>query len=220
MSISVVVAEDDMLVREGVVALLETQEHVEVVAMADSLPALHAAVETHDPDVLMTDIRMPPAHDDEGIRAALELATSRPNLGVVVLSQYDDPDYAVRLLASGTSGRAYLLKERVSDVGQLTDAVEAVAAGGSMVDPKVVQRLVQMKASSKTPLDWLTNRELEVLSAVAEGKDNPSIGRHLSINVRSVEKHINSIFAKLGLSESRGVSKRVAAVLMYLESAG
>lgn len=218
MKIRVVVAEDDILTREGVVALLRTQSNIEVVGTADSFDSALSEVETHEPNVLVTDIRMPPSHTDEGIRIALRLETERPRLGVVILSQYEDPEYAVRLLESGATGRAYLLKERVSDVSQLSTVVAAVADGGSHVDPKVIRRLVSLKSGSKSPLDWLTERELDVLAMIAEGRDNRAIAQLLSINVRSVEKHINSIFAKLGLAENQGISKRVAAVLIYLES--
>lgn len=216
--IRLVVAEDDLLVREGVVALLETQHELEVAATADDYESLLQAVAETEPDVVLTDIRMPPTHTDEGIRAARAIASSRPGTGIVVLSQYDDPSYAIALLDEGTDGRAYVLKERISDVRQLSDVIHAVANGGSHVDSKVVGRLVAGDRPEGSQLAWLTDRESEVLSEIAQGKDNAAIAESLVINVRSVEKHINSIFAKLGLSETAGVSKRVAAVLLYLES--
>ena len=216
----VVVAEDDLLVREGVVALLATQPDIEVVASVADGPSLVEAVARHRPDVVLTDIRMPPSHTDEGIVAAVGLAKDHPEVGVVVLSQYDDPQYAVRLLGDGSAGRGYLLKERVANVDHLMDALRAVASGGSHLDAKVVDRLVAGREDNDSPLRWLTEREREVLGEMAQGKDNKTIAESLSINTRSVEKHINSIFAKLGLSESSGVSKRVAAVLTYLRDAG
>ena len=214
--VRVVVAEDDLLVREGVVALLGAQPDVEVVASVAEGTSLVEAVARHHPDVVLTDIRMPPSHTDEGIVAAMQLANEYPDVGVVVLSQYDDPQYAVRLLGDGSAGRGYLLKERVTDVDHLMHAVRIVASGGSHLDPKVVDRLVAGTGHTTSLLRWLTDRESEVLSEMAQGKDNKTIAESLSINTRSVEKHINSIFAKLGLTESSGVSKRVAAVLTYL----
>lgn len=215
----VVVAEDDMLVREGVVALVNSQDDMEVVGSASDLGSLMEVVDSVRPDVVLTDVRMPPTHSDEGIRAALELGARQPDVGVVVLSQYDDPEYPTRLFAMGTDGRGYLLKERVSDPNQLAAALRAVGLGGSHVDPKVVERMVASRKGDSSPLRWLTERELEVLATIAQGLDNSSIADALGLSVRSIEKHINSIFAKLGLTDAVGVSKRVAAVLVFLEGA-
>jgi DNA-binding NarL/FixJ family response regulator len=218
MTMRVVVAEDDLFVRRGVVALLSTQDDIEIVATADEMDTLLSAVAEHRPDVVLTDIRMPPSHTDEGIRAAITIAHSHPGTGVVVLSQYDDPDYAVRLLQDGSEGRGYLLKERVSDVAHLVEALDKVNTGGSHVDARVIDRLVDAKRSEPSAMKWLTPREREVLAEMAQGRDNATIGSILSINIRSVEKHINSIFAKLGLTGESGISKRVAAVLTYLQA--
>lgn len=214
----VVIAEDDLLVRRGVVALLSTQNDIEIVTTADDMDTLLSAVAEHRPDVVLTDIRMPPSHTDEGIRAAITIARRHPGTGVVVLSQYDDPEYAVRLLEDGSEGRGYLLKERVSDVAHLVEALNKVNEGGSYVDARVIDRLVVARRSEPPGMKWLTPREGEVLAEMAQGKDNATIGNTLSINIRSVEKHINSIFAKLGLAGVDGISKRVAAVLTYLQA--
>ncbi|MDX1447548.1 MAG: response regulator transcription factor [Acidimicrobiia bacterium] len=214
----VVVAEDDLLVRRGIVALLSTQDDIEVVATVADLDSLLAAVAEQHPDVVLTDIRMPPSHTDEGIRAAASIANRHPGVGVVVLSQYDDPEYAVGLLEDGSEGRGYLLKERVSNVAHLVEALDKVNRGGSYVDPRVIDRLVGANRSEPSAIKWLTPREREVLAEMARGSDNATIADTLSINIRSVEKHINSIFAKLGLTEESGISKRVAAVLSYLHA--
>ena len=208
-------AEDDYLVREGVRRLLETQQDLELAAICDDLDSLLAEVDRGRPDVVLTDIRMPPGRSDEGIRAAEALRSSHPDVGVVVLSQYADPRYALRLLAAGSEGRAYLLKERVADLEQLTGAIRAVAEGGSVVDPKVVEALVTARAR-QSPVDELTPREREVLGEMAQGKNNAAIARALFLTERAVEKHINSIFTKLGLKWEADVSRRVKAVLLYL----
>lgn len=212
-----VVAEDSLLVREGIVRLLDALDEVEVVAETADLPGLLQAVEATDPDVVLTDIRMPPTGTDEGIRAAAELRRTHPDVGVVVLSQYAEPAYALELLDQGSEGRAYLLKERVSDAGQLLEAVRQVAAGGSIVDPKVVEVLVGARGRSPTgPLDRLTPREQEVLAEIAQGRNNAGVAASLVLSERAVEKHINSLFSKLGLSEEPDVHRRVTAVLLYL----
>ena len=216
-AIRVVVAEDNYLVREGVRRLLEAQGNVEVVAACGDLDALLAAVETEQPDVVLTDIRMPPSGTDEGIRAAARLRETHPRLGVVVLSQYDEPAYALALLEAGSAGRAYLLKERVSEPEQLVAAIQEVARGGSVIDPKVVEALVASRArANQSPLAWLTPRERDVLAAMAEGKNNAAIAAALYLTVRAVEKHINSIFSKLPLAEEHDVDRRVKAVLLFL----
>lgn len=219
MTLRVVLAEDSYLMREGVVRLLESDGDVHVAAMSADLPSLLAAVEEHDPDVVVTDIRMPPTNTDEGIRAAGRLRTTRPQLGVVVLSQYDEPEYAVELLANGAAGRAYLLKDTLGDAAGLLHAVREVAAGRSVIDPQVVEGLVTARNRfASSPLRLLTPRELEVLSSMAQGRSNEAIAGELFISVRVVEKHISSIFAKLRLTEEAEVHRRVKAVLIYLSS--
>jgi DNA-binding NarL/FixJ family response regulator len=215
--IRVVLAEDHYLVREGVRRLLEAEPDLEVAAVCDDLDSLLAAVEAEHPDVLITDIRMPPGGVDEGIQAAERLRRTDPEVGVVVLSQYVQPGYALALLEGGTARRAYLLKERVEDVEQLVAAVRAVADGGSVVDPKVVDALVTAKAQGESsPLQELTPRERDVLRAMAEGKNNAAIAESLFLTERSVEKVIHSIFLKLGLTWETSVHKRVKAVLFFL----
>jgi len=217
MSIRLVLAEDHYLVREGVRRLLETHPDVEVAATCGDLDSLLAAVEAERPDVVVTDIRMPPEESDEGIRAAARLRETHPDVGVVVLSQYADPRYALALLQNGTRGRAYLLKERVEDLEQLVAAVQAVASGGSVIDPKVVEGLVAQKArEEQSPLEELTERELDVLREMAEGKNNAAISEALFLTERSVEKVIHSIFLELGITWESTVHKRVKAVILYL----
>jgi DNA-binding NarL/FixJ family response regulator len=217
MAIRIVLADDHYLVREGVRRLLETQPGLEVAAACVDLDELLAAVDAHQPDVVITDIRMPPTGIDEGVRAADTLRETHPDVGVVVLSQYAEPRYALALLDGGTARRAYLLKERVDDVGQLVGAVRAVAEGGSMIDPKIVESLVAEKTrAAASPLHELTPRELDVLREMAEGKNNAAIAATLVLTERSVEKVIHSIFLKLGLTWEPAVHKRVKAVILYL----
>ncbi len=221
MPIRVVLAEDHYLVREGVRRLLETRPDLEVAAVCGDLPSLLAAVEAERPDVVITDIRMPPGDTDEGIQAAERLRETNPEIGVLVLSQYAGPSYVLALLARGSAGRAYLLKERVKDVGQLEAAIRAVAEGGSVIDPKVVEALVAENArSEQSPLGQLTPRERDVLRAMAEGKNNAAIADELFLTERSVEKVIHSIFLKLGLTWEKTVHKRVKAVILYLAESG
>ena len=210
-------ADDHYLVREGLRRLLETQPDVEIVAACGDLEQLLSAVEAERPDVVVTDIRMPPTGIDEGIRAAEQLRETHPEVGIVVLSQYAHPGYALALLESGTERRAYLLKERVDDLEQLMGAIHAVAAGGSVIDSKVVESLVAARAQKEeSPLHELTAREVDVLREMAEGKNNASIAGSLFLTERSVEKVIHSIFLKLGLSYEPAVHKRVKAVILYL----
>jgi DNA-binding NarL/FixJ family response regulator len=219
-AIRIIVAEDHFLVREGVRRLLETQAELEVVATCGDLDGLLAAVESEQPDVVVTDIRMPPGDADEGIQAAERLRTSHPDVGVVVLSQYLEPSYALALLEGGTARRAYLLKERVQDLEQLTAAIRAVAEGGSSIDPKVVETLVAEKSRVEaSPLNQLTPRERDVLREMAEGKNNAAIAQSLFLTERSVEKVIHSIFLKLDLAWETAVHKRVKAVILYLAEA-
>ena len=221
MAIRVLVAEDNYLVREGVTRLLGTQDDVEVVGACEDFDALLAAVAADPPDVVLTDIRMPPTGTDEGVRAANELRTSHPDVGVVVLSQYVEPGYALALLEAGSEGRAYLLKERVSDVDQLLHAIREVANGGSVIDPKVVEALVAARSRRRdSPLEHLTPREREVLAEMAQGRNNAAVAAALGLSERAVEKHINSVFAKLALSEEPDAHRRVKAVLVYLSDHG
>ena len=222
MAIRLVLAEDDYLVREGVQKLLETRPELNLVGACGDLETLLETVEAERPDVVITDIRMPPAHRDEGIEAARRLRDLSPETGVVVLSQYAEPRYALALFEQGSERRAYLLKERVSDVEQLVAAVREVSAGGSVVDPKVVEQLVGARVrAEQSPLAELTPREREVLGEMAQGKNNAAIARSLVLTERAIEKHINSIFTKLGLKWEEDVNRRVKAVLLYLaEEAG
>ena len=216
MRIRVVLAEDNTLLREGVARLLERAEGIELVGTAADRPSLEALVEAESPDVVITDIRMPPTGTDEGIQIATALRTTHPQVGVVVLSQYADPAYALALLDGGSEGRAYLLKERVSDVDDLLAAIREVAAGGSVIDSKVVESLVAAKRPPSSAVDRLTPREREILAEMAQGKSNAAIAASLVLSTRAVEKHTNSIFSKLGLTEETDVNRRVKAVLVYL----
>ena len=220
MPIRVVVADDSYIVRQGIEEILALCEGIVVEASCADKDSLLAEVEARAPDVVVTDIRMPPTGTDEGIQVAATLRETHPRIGVVILSQYSDPSYALQLLDSGSDGRAYLLKDRVSERGQLQAAIEAAAAGGSVVDPKVVEILVEAQTrAERSPLSELTPRELEVLSAMAEGRSNNAIAEDLVLTKRAVEKHINAIFLKLGLThaaDSEDVSKRVKAALLFL----
>jgi DNA-binding NarL/FixJ family response regulator len=216
-AIRVILAEDSYLAREGIGQVLELAAGIDVVATCEDLDSLLAAIERDRPDVVVTDIRMPPTNTDEGIRAAAQLRESHPGIGVVVLSQHDDPGYALALLQSGSEGRAYLLKERVHERAQLVTAVEEVAGGGSVIDSKIVDSLVGARSRlDHSPLAELTTREREVLAEIAKGKSNAAIAESLVLTKRAVEKHINAIFMKLGLAQADDVSKRVKAALMFL----
>lgn len=218
MPIRVVLAEDSYLIREGLALLLSGVEEVEMVASVASLPELQAAVDDHDPDVVLTDIRMPPTMTDEGIRAAEQYATTHPSLGVVVLSQHIEAEFALRLFDGGARGRAYLLKERVGDLQQLCHAIEEAARGGSVLDPLVVDALLSARRSRATSiLDRLTSRELEILDLLAQGRANRAIAGALHLSDRAVEKHITGILTKLDLPpDDVEVHRRVRAVLLYL----
>jgi DNA-binding NarL/FixJ family response regulator len=201
MTIRVVLAEDNYLLREGVRRLIEAQDELELVGVCGDLPSLLAAIESERPDVVLTDIRMPPTNTDEGLQAAERQRAVNPDGGVVVLSQYSDPEYALAFLDGGSRGRGYLLKERVSDVGQLLAAIQEVARGGSVIDPKVIDALVAARSRSRSsPLRQLTPREVEILSEMAQGKNNLAIASSLVLSERAVEKHISSIFSKLSLT--------------------
>ena len=210
-------ADDHYLVREGVRGLLEAEPGIEVVAVCSDLGSLLDAVDENEPDVVVTDIRMPPGNTDEGIQAAERLRGTHPSVGVVVLSQYATPGFALALLAHGSAGRAYLLKERLEDVEQLVAAIRTVGEGGSVIDPKVVEALVAEGGRREdSPLNELTPRERDVLREMAEGKNNAAIAESLRLSPRTVEKVIHSIFLKLGLAWETTVHKRVKAVIVYL----
>ena len=213
----IALADDSLIAREGIERILAGQTDIEVVASCGDLPSLLEAVESERPDVVVTDIRMPPTGTDEGIRLAALLREAHPEIGVVVLSNYAEPAYALALLESGSEGRAYLLKERVHDRAQLVAAIESVAAGGSVLDPKIVEPLVAAKLRvERSPLAALTSREREVLAEIAKGKSNAAIADTLVLTKRAVEKHINSIFLKLNLAYAEDISKRVKATLLFL----
>jgi DNA-binding NarL/FixJ family response regulator len=215
--IRMILGEDSFIVREGLRELLASHPEVEVLAACGDLDELLEAVGELNPDVVMTDIRMPPTNTDEGIQVAARLRDSHPRVGVVVLSQYSHAGYVLALLDSGSDGRAYLLKERVSDMRQLTGAIEAVAAGGSVIDPKIVDVLVAARTrAGNSPLAGLTERERAVLAKIAQGKSNVAIAESLQLSTRAVEKHTHSIFTKLGLVGSAEVSRRVKAALLFL----
>ena len=217
MPIRVVLAEDNYIAREGIEHALAAAEGIEVVSTCADFDSLLAGVDAHEPDVVVTDIRMPPTSTDEGIRVAARLRETKPDIGVVVLSQYDDPGYALALLESGSEGRAYLLKDRIRDRAQLVAAVEEVKRGGAVIDSKIVESLVSAQSRhADSPLSELTAREREVLSEIAQGRSNAAIAESLVLTKRAVEKHINAIFMKLGLAQDDDVSKRVMAALMFL----
>jgi DNA-binding NarL/FixJ family response regulator len=220
-ALRVVFAEDDYLVREGTAALLADVEDLEIVATVADRDALLAAVEEHRPDAVLTDIRMPPTLSTEGIDAAKRIRAEHPETGVVVLSQFVEDEYAYDLLKDGAEGLGYLLKERVADVGEVVRALREVAKGGSVLDPKVVEGLVARKDRlASSPLAQLTDREREVLEQMAQGRNNAAIAKELFLTERAVEKHINSLFHKLGLSEEPHVHRRVMAVLTFLREGG
>ena len=213
----VVFADDSYLVREAIAHVLAQDPRIQLVATCVDGQALLEAVEEEQPDVVLTDIRMPPSGDAEGIAVANRLRVTHPGIGVVVVSQYADPRYGLALLEGGSDGRAYFLKQRLHDRGQLVAALDAVAAGGSVVDPKVVEALIAARVrAEESPLADLTQRELEILSEIAQGGSNQAIADHLVLTKRAVEKHINAIFLKLGLSRAEDVSRRVKAALIYL----
>jgi DNA-binding NarL/FixJ family response regulator len=217
MAIRLVLAEDNLIVREGVRQLLGTVAEIDLVAVCADRDSLLEAAESHQPDAIVTDIRMPPGNTDEGIQVAEQLRRTSPKTGVVVLSQYSDAEYPLRLFEQGAAGRAYLLKERVSDVTQLVAAIREVARGGSVVDPKIIEVLIAARErAAESPLRDLTPREREVLGEIAQGKNNAAIAADLFLTERAVEKHINAIFSKLGLSEEPDVHKRVRATVIYL----
>ncbi len=220
MPIRVIVADDSYIVREGIEEILAGCDGVVVEASCADKDSLLSEIDAREPDVVLTDVRMPPTSTDEGIEVAARLRETHPRIGVVILSQYSDPSYALRLFDSGSEGRAYLLKDRVHNRADLLDAIEATAAGRSVVDPKVVEILIHAQTrAERSPISELTPRELEVLAAIAEGNSNAAIAEGLVLTKRAVEKHINAIFLKVGLThaaDSAEVSKRVKAALLFL----
>jgi DNA-binding NarL/FixJ family response regulator len=213
----VVIAEDAFLMREALTQILRGVDGLEVVGSCSDRDSLLTAIAQEHPDVVVTDIRMPPTGTDEGIQVARALRESNPNVGVVVLSQYADPTYMLALFESGSAGRAYLLKERVSDTEQLVSAIDSVVAGESVIDPLVVESLVKARAATpSSPLAQLTAREHDVLAEIAQGKSNAAIADSLFLTKRAVEKHVNAIFMKLELGDPNTVSRRVKAALMFL----
>jgi DNA-binding NarL/FixJ family response regulator len=210
-----IVAEDSVLLREGLIRLLQEAGH-EIIAAVGSAPDLVAAVQADPPDLVVTDVRMPPTHTDDGLRAAVDLRRSHPGLGVLVLSQYVEQSYARDLLADGRGGVGYLLKDRIQDLVALDDALHRIAAGGSVLDPEVVAQLLVVQPA-QSPLTRLSDREREVLALVAEGRSNTGIAQHLVITEGAVEKHISSILAKLDLPPDAGTHRRVQAVLTWLQ---
>jgi DNA-binding NarL/FixJ family response regulator len=218
MPIRVVLADDSYLIRQAVAGLIADEDDLEGVAVADDFYGLIAAVKEHEPDVVVTDVRMPPTSSDEGIRAAQLIRESHPGIGVVVLSQFVRQEYAAQLFAGGSQGRAYLLKDRVAEAGQLAHAIREVARGGSVIDPLVVDALIQTSGDEGMPIERLSPREHEVLREMAKGRNNAGIADALTLTERAVAKHINSIFTKLDLREEESAHRRVQAVLMYLSA--
>jgi DNA-binding NarL/FixJ family response regulator len=218
-TIRVVLAEDDFLLRRGAVDVLKELHGVELVAATEDRDQLMAAVEEHRPDVVITDIRMPPSHQTEGLTAAAEIRARYPGTGVILLTQFADPQYAYEFLSQGAAGAGYLLKERIGNVAELERSLRQVAAGGSALDPELVEALlVRKERAAGSPLGALTPREREVLEQMAQGKNNAAIAQTLFLTERAVQKHINSVFSKLGLGDSTDVDRRVAAVLKLLDA--
>jgi DNA-binding NarL/FixJ family response regulator len=221
MPVRLALGDDSLIVREGLRQLLEGDPGMQLVAAVGDYASLKEVCERERPDVVLADIRMPPTQTDEGIRLAAELRETHPEIGVVILSQFADPMYALALLERGSDRRAYLLKERVHNRAELTAAIRAVVQGESMIDPKIVEVLVHARGQAEhSPLNELTAREREVLGEIAQGKSNTAIADSLFLTKRAVEKHINAIFLKLGLADSHDVSKRVKAVLILLAESG
>ena len=219
MALRVVLADDNYLVREGITALLAEVEEIELVESVGDPQSLLKSVREHQPDAVLTDIRMPPTHTTEGIDAAKQIRAEHPSIGVVVLSQYVEEDYALALLSDGVAGLGYLLKERVSDIAELVRALDDVARGGSALDPKVVEGLMMRKSGeASSPLRGLTDKERTVLEQMASGRTNASISRTLYMSERSVEKHISAVFLKLGLDDEGESNRRVMAVLAFVEA--
>lgn len=214
--VRVVLADDNLLVREGLVSLLERADGIELCGVAGDLTDLEALTERTMPDVVVTDIRMPPDHSDEGVRFATDLRERSPDIGVVVLSQFAEPDYALVVFAEGTRGRGYVLKDRVADADHLVTAIQTVASGGSFIDDEIIEMLIRARGRSDDGISQLSARELEVLAEIATGKTNTAIAEVLGVTGHSVEKHCSAIFTKLGVSDDGAVNRRVSAVLLFL----
>ena len=215
-ALRVVVADDNVFIRNGIAAMIDAIDDMELVAECSDLPELRLAVSDHDPDLVVTDIQMPPTLTDEGIVAAIEIRAQRDEVGVLVLSQYVEPEYVMTLFEDGSDGLGYLLKERVADLDEFERAIRSVASGQSAVDPKVVEVLVSSRSQRRSEIDQLTPRETEVLGLIAEGLNNAAIADRLVLGDKAVAKHINGIFSKLGLGEEDEVHRRVKAVLLWL----
>ncbi len=216
-TVRLVLAEDNLLVREGLVTLLGREPSIQIVAVVTDLPQLIAAVDEQAPDLVLTDIRMPPTHTDEGVQAAIALRESHPDVGVLVVSQFVEPSYALAVLDQGSRGRGYALKDRVDDLDYLLRAIEAVRSGGSFIDQDVIDVLISARSRVLgSPITALTERELEVLAKIAHGRTNAGVAMELQISEHAVEKHTGAIFAKLGLTGEGQVNRRVKAVLLYL----
>ena len=215
--VRVAAADDSVVIREGLSAMLAEEPGVELIGVCADGAELERLALLERPDVVITDIRMPPSGDHEGIRVASRLRELDPRIGVVILSQHIEPEYAVEAMGAGTSSRAYILKDRLADTAELARVIRAVTEGGSVIDPLVVEALMQARAhETSSPLDELTGREREILAQIAEGKSNAAIAESLVLTKRAVEKHVNSIFAKLNLPETQDVSRRVKATLIFL----
>jgi DNA-binding NarL/FixJ family response regulator len=218
-TIRVVLAEDNLLLRAGAAALITALDGVELVALAEDRDGLLTAVEQYRPDVVITDIRMPPTHQTEGLAAAAQIRSLYPGMGVILLTQFAEPQYAEEFLRLGAAGAGYLLKERIGDIAELERSLQQVASGGSALDPQLVDALVQRSERAEgSPLGTLTRREREVLEQMAQGKNNAAIAKALVLTERAIQKHINALFSKLGLGESPDVDRRVAAVLTLLDA--
>ena len=215
-TLRVVVADDNVFIRNGIAAMIDAIDDMELVAECSDLPELRSAVVDYDPDLVVTDIQMPPTLTDEGIVAAIEIRAERDGVGVLVLSQYVEPEYVIALFDEGSDGLGYLLKERVADLDEFERAIRSVASGQSAVDPKVVEVLVSSRSQRPSEIDQLTPRESEVLGLIAEGLNNAAIADRLVLGDKAVAKHINGIFSKLGLTEEDEVHRRVKAVLLWL----
>ncbi len=215
-TLRVVVADDNVFIRNGIAAMIDAIDDIELVAECSDLPELRSAVADHEPDLVVTDIQMPPTLTDEGIVAAIEIRAERDGVGVLVLSQYVEPEYVIALFDEGSDGLGYLLKERVADLDEFERAIRSVASGQSAVDPKVVEVLVSSRSQRPSEIDQLTPRETEVLGLIAEGLNNAAIADRLVLGDKAVAKHINGIFSKLGLGEEDEIHRRVKAVLLWL----
>ncbi len=215
----VVIVDDSFLIREGLTQMLSLAEGIEIAGCYTEPSSLLETLAKDPPDVVITDIRMPPTHTDEGIRLAHALNESHPHIGVIVLSQFEQAKFAEELLASGSARRGYLLKDQIHDLDHLVSTIQAVAAGECRIDPRLIDALVRTRRQSQSPLDDLTRRQLQILGDVAEGRSNAAIAGARHLTQRAVEKHVSEIFARLGLTDDHAISRRVRATLIYLSQA-